>query len=225
MILFYKHWRGWCIKPVLVSNPHQERKPLFSTWLSLNLKLQSSISVGCELLTDGRHSESVIRAGRPMGTDSLSLGTNCRVPTQNAFLNSLCFPSFFPCPNANFPCANLRDLWLLHTQNWLIQFPPKLEIFAANIKISFTFRIREFPVFSLCFGKISKCPVFSLTGIFIGHFPFSLWSVLQLRNYNTPFLTKDSLRFCYLQIYSLLFSWIPKNSSLKSVSGGILCIA
>ena len=29
-----------------------------------------------------------------------------RVPTQIAFSNSL----FFPCPMANFPCANLRDL-------------------------------------------------------------------------------------------------------------------
>ena len=23
------------------------------------------------------------------------------------------FPCFFPCPTTNFPCANLRDLWLL----------------------------------------------------------------------------------------------------------------
>ena len=29
-----------------------------------------------------------------------------KVPTQIAFSNSLCSP----CPTANFPCANLRDL-------------------------------------------------------------------------------------------------------------------
>ena len=29
----------------------------------------------------------------------------------------------------------------------------------------------KFPLFSLCFGKISKFHVFSLTGIFFGHFP------------------------------------------------------
>ena len=39
-------------------------------------------------------------------------------------------------------------------------------------------------------------------------------------NCSTPFLTKDSLWFCHLQIYSLLFSWIPKNSSLKSMLSG-----
>ena len=57
----------------------------------------------------------------------------------------------------------------------------KMEIFEANIAISFTFGIRnllleqtKFPVFSLCFGKISKFPVFSLTRIFFCHFPFSL---------------------------------------------------
>ena len=47
-----------------------------------------------------------------------------------------------------------------------------MEIFAANIEISFTFRIREFTTWakpnSQCFGKISKFPVFSLTGIFFG---------------------------------------------------------
>ena len=53
-----------------------------------------------------------------------------------------------------------------------------LEIFAANFKISFTSRIRNLqfeqtksPVFSLCFGKIPKFPVFCLTGNFFGHFP------------------------------------------------------
>ena len=42
-----------------------------------------------------------------------------RIPTQIAFSNSLCFPCFFPCATANFPCANLRDLCLLHMQNRL----------------------------------------------------------------------------------------------------------
>ena len=41
---------------------------------------------------------------------SLCIG---RVPTQISFSNSLCFP----CTTANFLCANLRDLCLLHTQN------------------------------------------------------------------------------------------------------------
>ena len=35
-----------------------------------------------------------------------------------------------------------------------------------------------------------------------------------------PFLTKDSPWFCHLQIYSPLFSWIRKNSPLKSVLSG-----
>ena len=29
----------------------------------------------------------------------------------------------------------------------------------------------KYPLFSLCFGKISKFPVFSMTGIFFGYFP------------------------------------------------------
>ena len=60
----------------------------------------------------------------------------------------------------------------------LSSFWEKMEIFAANIAISFTFGIRElqleqtkFPVFSLCFGKISKFPVFSLTGNYLAIFP------------------------------------------------------
>ena len=43
------------------------------------------------------------------------------------------FPVFFPCPTANFPCANLCNLCIL-----------EMEIFTENIAISFTFRIREF---------------------------------------------------------------------------------
>ena len=35
-----------------------------------------------------------------------------------------------------------------------------------------------------------------------------------------PFLKKDSPWFCHLQIYSPLFSWIPKNSPLKSAIRG-----
>ena len=49
-----------------------------------------------------------------------------RVPTQVAFSNSL----FIPCPTAIFPCANLCDLLLFHTQNSSFK---QMEIFAANI--------------------------------------------------------------------------------------------
>ena len=57
------------------------------------------------------------------------------------------FSQFFPCLTASFPCANLSDLWLLLTKNWLAgssSFNKFLEIFTANFEISFTFRIREF---------------------------------------------------------------------------------
>ena len=63
-----------------------------------------------------------------------------------------------------------------------------MEIFAANIAISFTFRIRDlqleqtkFPVFSLCFGKISKYPVFSLKGFVFGLFPCFPYAVGTLK--------------------------------------------
>ena len=74
--------------------------------------------------------------------------TLCRVPTQIVFSNSLCFP----CPTANFPCANLHNLWLLHTQNWLgrpiMLLEKKWISFAANIAISFTFRFRAFTIWA-----------------------------------------------------------------------------
>ena len=95
-----------------------------------------------------------------------------RVPTQIVFSNSLCFT----CPIANFPCANLHHLWLLHRRNWLgrpIQLLGKImEIFAANIAVSFTFRIREQN--SLCFGKIFKFPDRNFFG------PFSLFSLCRV---------------------------------------------
>ena len=57
-----------------------------------------------------------------------------------------------------------------------------------------------------------------------GHWLFEVG--YQLRNYSPPFLTKDMPWFCYLQIYSPLFSWIPKNSPLKSALSGnfLYCI-
>ena len=51
-----------------------------------------------------------------------------------------------------------------------------------------------------------------------GHWLFELG--YQLRNYSPHFLTKDSPWFCHLQMYSPLFSWIPKNSPLKSLLSG-----
>ena len=60
----------------------------------------------------------------------------------------------------------------------LSSFKENLKIFAANIWKYFTFRLREFRTWakpnSLCFGKISKFPVFSLTEFFL---PFSLFSL------------------------------------------------
>ena len=95
-----------------------------------------------------------------------------RVPTQIVFSNSLCFP----CPIANFPCANLHHLWLLHRQNWLGRpielLGKKMKIFVANIAVSFTFRIGEFTTWanknSLCFPCVlakfpnSLCFFFSI---------------------------------------------------------------
>ena len=74
-----------------------------------------------------------------------------RVPTQIAFSNSLCFP----CMTVNFPCANLRDLWLLHTLNCLIQ------ILRKNGKF-----LRQIPKYLLLLGsgklqlEQTKFPVF-----------------------------------------------------------------
>ena len=97
-----------------------------------------------------------------------------RVPSQVAFSNSLCFP----CPSATFPCTNLHDLWLLHTQNWLGRLfqlqsqiskyllplesgdlqleQTKFPVFWHNFKIPCVFPDRDFwgpfSLFSLCTG-------------------------------------------------------------------------
>ena len=55
-----------------------------------------------------------------------------------------------------------------HQGTHTLHFPISLS--DGNIKISFTLKIREFTI-SLCFGKIAKFPVFSLTGNLFGHFP------------------------------------------------------
>ena len=94
----------------------------------------------------------------PSKHQPLQLFKSFRVPTQIVFSNSL----FFPCLTANFPCANLRHLWLLHAQNCFdrpIQLlEKKKKNSATNITLSFTFRIREFTTWA---NKISCVfPVF-----------------------------------------------------------------
>ena len=66
-----------------------------------------------------------------------------RVPTQILFSNSLCFPCVFPVKPQIFPVSIyiICDDYLYNT-DWQI-YPAsgkKMEIFAANITISFTFR-------------------------------------------------------------------------------------
>ena len=88
--------------------------------------------------------------------------TTPRVPTQIEFSNSL----GFPCLTANFPCSNLRDLQLSSFKNiFSLQISQYiLPLDSGNLQQT------KFLVFFLCFGKISKFPVFSLTGIFWGSF-------------------------------------------------------
>ena len=71
----------------------------------------------------------------------------CRVPTQIAFSNSLCFPCFVLVRRQIFPVPIyvICDYYI-HKTDWadLSSFKKNLEISAANYVISFTFRIREF---------------------------------------------------------------------------------
>ena len=104
------------------------------------------------------------------------------VPTQIAFSNSLCFPCFFPVQLQIFPVpiyiiydyyihkTDLPDLFPALEKKWkfsrqISQYPLPLE--SGNIELDQT----KLTVFSLCFGKISKFPVFSRTGNIFGRFP------------------------------------------------------
>ena len=77
-----------------------------------------------------------------------------RVPTHIVFSNSLCFP----CPTP-VPISITCDYYIHKTDlPNLSSFGKKMEIFVANIAISFTFRIREFTTLP---NKIAcVCPVF-----------------------------------------------------------------
>ena len=102
----------------------------------------------------------------------LELGTWCRVPpTQIAFSKSLCFS----CLTVNFPCANLRDLWLLYTQNCLIQLLWKNGNFRGKYQNIFTFRIREFTTWTnqipCVLAKFPNSLCFPWQGFFVAVFP------------------------------------------------------
>ena len=91
-----------------------------------------------------------------------------RVPTQIAFPYSLCFPF----PTAYFPCANLRDLWLLKKKEDLSSFQKTLEIFAANLEISLRSGNLHLEQTIPCVWQIfPKFPVFTLTVIFCSFLP------------------------------------------------------
>ena len=82
------------------------------------------------------------------------------------------FSHFSPCPTANFPCVNLNNLQLLHTQKQLLETNWNFRGKYCNILYLWDQKVYNLSKpNSLCFGKISKFPVFSLTGIFLGHFP------------------------------------------------------
>ena len=89
---------------------------------------------------------------------TLSHLDNSRVPNRIIITNSLRFPIFFPCPTTNVPCANLRT------------FMSETDLPNSNI----SWQILQYPV-SLELGNLlleqTKFPLFSLTGIFLAHFP------------------------------------------------------
>ena len=103
-----------------------------------------------------------------------------RVPTQIVFSNSLCFPCVFPVQSQFFPVpiSIICDYYIHKTDlAYLSSFWEKngnchgkyrniLYLWHQGI-----YNLRKQNSLSVCFGKISKFPVFSLTGIFFGHFP------------------------------------------------------
>ena len=101
-----------------------------------------------------------------------------RVPTQIVFSNSLCFPCVFPVQPPIFPVPIyiICDYYTHKTELAdLSSFWKKMEIFVANIAISFTLRISEFTTWantipcvlakfpnSLCFPWQGISSLFSL---------------------------------------------------------------
>ena len=88
------------------------------------------------------------------------------------------FSLFFPCPKANFPCANLCDLWILHTQNLLsrrFNLKKKFGDFHSKFRISFTFRIKVFTTWAnqipCVLAKSSNSLCFPWHNFFFGIFP------------------------------------------------------
>ena len=112
---------------------------------------------------------------------SHTMHTLHRVPTQISFSNSLCFPCFFPVRPQIFPVPIylICDYYIHKTD--LAKFSTlknKLEVFrnfrSKNLNICYLSNQGIYNLSklnSLCFGKISKFPVFSLTRNFFGHFP------------------------------------------------------
>ena len=90
------------------------------------------------------------------------------IPVINKVLTTilLTFSLCFSCPTRNFPCANvtLKNFTIL----WqLSQYQVSLLMLdSSNSLLDHT----QLPC-SLCFGKLSKFPMFSLTGNFLDHFP------------------------------------------------------
>ena len=113
------------------------------------------------------------------------------------------FPVFSPCPTANFR-VYFRDLLLLHTQNCLgrdlSSYKFFWEIFAANFKISFTFRIRELTTWAnqipCVLAKFPNSLCFPWQGFFFATFPFfTLFSLCS----GSP-STYCSITFHYLHL-------------------------
>ena len=87
----------------------------------------------------------------------------CMVPTQNGNQNSQRFP-VFSCVIYVIKLQQFKLQMSLHQQQFFIIF----------LILNFSLSISKFSVFSLCFSKILKFPVFSLSGITFQK--FSLWS-------------------------------------------------
>ena len=82
-----------------------------------------------------------------MDIGGIAYSIHDRVPTQIVFSNSLCFPCVFPVQSKIFPVPIyiICDYYIDETDLAdLSNFWGKNGISAANIAVSFTFRIREF---------------------------------------------------------------------------------
>ena len=106
-------------------------------------------------------SQSYYKAGGSVGSETL------KVNDHRQGTHSNCIPPCFICLTANYPCANLHDLWLYHTQNWLGR-PESLSSFKKNfwqqiLKYLLPLESGTYNLSkpnSLCFGKLSKFRVF-----------------------------------------------------------------